>query len=232
MNVFGLVVRAFSNLSFRARLIISNAVLASVVIISIAYYTLARADAGDKFLAGQLTQNVLDSVESELNGRSSLYANDLNGFFVSMTGDMETVRDTLEAALSVTAGATGPDDLRELTQLPQGSWDNPNTDAGSIFVSARDEIPNSILSEIMVARQIDFIAPAILDRNDDALAVYFGSVLGETLYYPNIDLAAILPADFDVSQRPWFLNAAPEQNTTSAIVWSEPYQDAALNGLV
>ena len=64
------------------------------------------------------------------------------------------------------------------------------------------------------------------------VALYFGSLEGETLYYPNIDLAAILPSDFDITQRPWFVAAAPSQNPKQAVVWSVPYQDAALHGLV
>lgn len=231
MNVFIAPLRAFSNLSFRTRLIIANSALASLVIIGISYYTLVRASANDALLGDSLTESTRDQVESELNGSTSFYANSLDDFFITIANNIETVRSTLEVVLSAQsateAGYPGP-----LIRLPTGVWDNPNNEVVSIFIPPFESIPTSVLAEVGIARQIDVIAPQILSRNEDALAVYFGSVLGETLYYPNIDLAALLPSDFDVTQRPWFLSAGPQQNGTGEVVWAEPYQDAAQNGLV
>jgi GAF domain-containing protein/HAMP domain-containing protein len=79
---------------------------------------------------------------------------------------------------------------------------------------------------------MDLLAPSILQANPDVIAVYFGGSSGYTLYYPNIDLAAIVPADFDVTGRPWYLKAAPDSNPGGDAVWSDPYLDAALNGIV
>lgn len=231
MNVFMSPLRAFSNLSFRTRLIIANSVLASLVIIGISYYTLVRASANDALLGDSLTESTRNQIESELNGSTSFYANSLDDFFVTFANNIETVRSTLEVVLSAQsateAGYAGP-----LIRLPGGVWDNPNNEVVSIFIPPFDIVPDPILAEIGLARQIDVIAPQVLKRNEDALAVYFGSVLGETLYYPNIDLAALLPSDFDVTQRPWYVSAAPGQNSAGEVVWAEPYQDAAQNGLV
>ncbi|HET7144604.1 MAG TPA: cache domain-containing protein, partial [Anaerolineales bacterium] len=119
-----------------------------------------------------------------------------------------------------------------LTRSSNGSWDNLNSENRSIFISSRTDLPDAIVSELNILKQVDFIAPPLLLRNPNILAIYFGSVEGETVYYPNIDLAAILPPDFNIAQRPWFTAAEVDQNPQKKIVWSVPYQDAALNGLV
>jgi GAF domain-containing protein/HAMP domain-containing protein len=81
-------------------------------------------------------------------------------------------------------------------------------------------------------KYMDFPVPTMLSANPDTVAVYFGGVAGETLYYPNIDLANVVPPDFDVTKRPWFVKAAPAANPDHKAVWSDPYLDAALHGLV
>jgi len=119
-----------------------------------------------------------------------------------------------------------------LSKNIKGSWDNPNTEIGSVFIPAASDLTSSMISELNTARHMDLVAPSILEANPDVIAVYFGSTTGYTLYYPNIDLAAIVPADFDVTGRPWYVDAAPEENPDKAAVWSDPYLDAALNGIV
>ena len=119
-----------------------------------------------------------------------------------------------------------------LTQLSQGSWDNSNSDPSSIFIPAGAVVSDAVVSELNTFKHLDFYAPTVLEGNPDAIAIYFGGARGETVYYPNIDLAAILPPDFDVTGRPWYTAAAGAQNPSGAAVWSVPYQDAAQNGLV
>jgi GAF domain-containing protein/HAMP domain-containing protein len=86
--------------------------------------------------------------------------------------------------------------------------------------------------ELNKLKHLDFVVPGKLQANPDVVAMYFGGVSGETVYYPNIDLATIVPPDFDVTQRPWFVKAAPSQNPQHQAVWAAPYLDAALHGLV
>jgi GAF domain-containing protein/HAMP domain-containing protein len=101
-----------------------------------------------------------------------------------------------------------------------------------VFIPAALEITNALASELNTMKNMDSVAPAMLEMNSDTIAVYFGSSSSFTLYYPNIDLAAIIPPDFDVTGRPWYVAATPEQNPGRNAVWSEPYLDAALNGIV
>ena len=79
---------------------------------------------------------------------------------------------------------------------------------------------------------MDFVAPTRLQANQDVIAYYFGGPSGETLHYPNIDLASVVPADFDVTQRPWYVGASPAHDPARTVTWSTPYLDAARQGLV
>jgi hypothetical protein len=221
--------------SFRSRLIWSNVLIVALALVGTTLFALYRANITSTFLTDQLTESVVQQTEKELTATATQRAADLNTFFSAVTGDMTTLNNTIQMLVGqeaiLNSGAYW-DGRQALSTLPQGSWDNPNSEPGSVFIPARAEIPDSLYSEINAIKQIDFIAPALLKKNADMLAVYYGSQQGATLYYPNIDLAAILPADFDITQRPWFLSAAPTQNPKQTITWSTPYQDAALNGLV
>ncbi len=116
--------------------------------------------------------------------------------------------------------------------MPQGSWENPNTEPASIFISNQGEIPESILSEVSIVREIDSTVPGIMEKNPDVLAIYFGSVLGEMLHYPNIDLAASLPPDYDVTKQAWFAQASPQADPTRKTICSDPYRNAALKPVI
>jgi len=213
-------------LSFRTKLIISNAILASAVMIAMAFYLISRATASSDFLAAKLTQAVQDVTEKELKNTADRFAGELDQFFGALLSHMETVTSSLQIAMASGRTEAAPGDS-SFRQLPDGGWDNPDTEPASIFISSREEIPEAVLAEINVLRQIDLVVPGIMEQNPDILAIYFGGVLGEVFHYPNIDLAASRPADYDVTQQAWFVGAAPAANPTRATVCSDPYQSGA-----
>ncbi|MEW6031182.1 MAG: GAF domain-containing protein [Chloroflexota bacterium] len=227
--------RRLSALSFRVRLIWGTVLVVALALTVMTLFVLYRTGRSTTALSDRLSLSLIQKTEKELNDAAAQYASELDRFFLLVTSDMTTLSSSVQSMLAEEAllNANAYWDAREsLVTLPQGSWDNPNNEPGSIFVPARAEIPDSIYSELTAIKQVDFIAPLLLEKNPDMLAVYFGGQQGETLYYPNIDLAAILPPDFDVTQRPWFAAAAPTENPDRKIAWSVPYQDAALHGLV
>src|SRR3972149_4654919 len=78
----------------------------------------------------------------------------------------------------------------ELKQLPNGSWDNSDGELGSIFLPAKVEIYDELARELIALKGLDFFIQGLLDKNPDIIAIYFGGTSGETVYYPNVDLAA------------------------------------------
>ncbi len=227
--------RTIPGFSFRSRLIWNNGLLVVITLAATTFFALNRTSQTNAFLTEQLTQSVTEKTEKEINAATTQHASELNGFFLSVTDDTTTLSRTIQSLFAKEAilNANPSWDARAaLSALPQGSWDNPNDEPGSIFIPARPEIPDSIYLELNAIKQVDFIAPSLMEENPNIIAIYFGSRQGVTLYYPNIDLAAIVPPDFDITKRTWFTAAEPSQNPDGDFVWSEPYQDAALHGLV
>ncbi|MFZ5857568.1 MAG: GAF domain-containing protein [Chloroflexota bacterium] len=225
----------FSGMSFRSRLSWSTVLIVAIAVAATTIYTFYRTGLTNTYLTGQITESVENQTEKELTFAAARHARDLDNFFTSASSSITTLGTSIQNLLKPYAmvNTSGSWDARnKLSRLPNGRWDNPNTEAGSIFVPAQEQLPDPLVAELNILKQIDFIAPSMLKENPDMIALFFGSMQGETLYYPNVDLAAILPPDFDVTERTWFLLASPSQNPDRKVVWAVPYQDAAQNGLV
>jgi len=223
------------SLSFRTRLIIANIVITFVALAAMGYYIYYRAQADTAYLTSQLDKSLQTHASDTLTATSTEQSNELNNFFVSAKKDIVNLGSTTEKLLSQEhslSNGTYWNASEQLYRLANGSWDNSRNDAGSVFIPASAELTDPLTAELNAVKQLDFVAPTILKSNPDAIAVYFGGLPGETIYYPNIDLASLVPPDFDITKRPWFVSANPSANPTHNTVWSEPYLDAAQNGLV
>lgn len=219
--------------SFRSRLRWSAVALVGFTMIATAAYTAYRAFQTNAFLTGQIDASVTSLAEKEITSIATRRALELDGYFAPVNDGMKTLGKSIQRLLDQqTPVVTSWNAKDRLTQLTPGVWDNSNEDPGSIFVPKQVALSDALIGEINALKQIDFLAPTLLENHPDMIALYFGGAQGETLYYPNVDLANILPPDFDITQRPWYLAAEPGANPESKVVWSAPYVDAALNGLV
>lgn len=227
-------------ISLRTKLTVANLLITLLAILWIGYYLLSRTQTLNALLTDQLERSVEQEAANRLSGLLTEGASNLNAFFGSTEKNLKTARIATEAFLlqesSIGEGIYISGQFWNaadiLFPLSNGSLDNPNHESGSIFLPAHASLNSDLVREINTLKQLDTIAPVILKENTNIIALYFGGTGKETLYYPNIDLANIVPPDFDVTQRPWFLVAKPEANPSRKIVWSVPYQDAALHGLV
>ncbi|MGE5073011.1 MAG: cache domain-containing protein, partial [Anaerolineae bacterium] len=222
--------------SLRTRLILANILVIAVSIAALGYYVYYRGQESTTFLTTELESNVQSKAVDTLTTTSLTQAQTLNQIFTTVRTDVNRIGVTVNAMLSqqATLGAGAYWNASDsLARLQNGSWDNTSrTDPASVFIPARVDLNEELVSELNTLKQLDFTIPKILESNPDMIAAYFGGPSGETLYYPNIDLANIVPPDFDVTGRPWYTKAAPEQNQGRVAVWSDPYLDAALHGLV
>ncbi len=216
--------------SFRARLTVSTVGLVILIMVISAWFTFYRTDAVNSFLTQRLTQSLQTQTEAQLTSMALQRALETDAFFQNITDDMASLSRIL--ALAFAQEDTLPTAPVVLERLPQGSWDNPDSDPGSIFVPIRPALSSDLLKEIGVLRALDAPALATIDIHPEITAIYFGSVQGAILYYPNINLAAHVSADFDATQRPWFVAAHPSVNPERKVVWSTPYLDAAGHGWV
>lgn len=224
-----------ARLNLRAKLTLGNMVIIFIAIFGMGYYVYFRIQESNATLTSQLETNIRSKEEDNLLTTSKEQAALLNSFFASMSKDTATLGSIQEDMFSkgalLNSGAYW-DASTSLFRLPSGNWDNSNSEIASIFIPADAELTDALASKLNVVKQIELMLPSIFAGNPDIVAIYFGGTSRETVYYPNIDLAAIVPPDFDVTGRPWFVDAAPAQNPLGNIVWSTPYEDAALHGLV
>jgi GAF domain-containing protein/HAMP domain-containing protein len=222
--------------SLRARLILVSVVLTAAAIAAMGFYVYFRGQQATALLADQLEASIRQQAEANLNAESAEQVGVLNTFFGDMRRDITDAGTSAAQLLTKQTSLSAPtywDATVSITQLASGSWDNPSgIDPASVFIPVQTSFDEGLAARLNTLKYLDFVVPGKLQANPDAVAVYFGGLSGETVYYPNIDLANVVPADFDVRQRPWYLKASPADNPTGGAVWSEPYLDAALHGLV
>ncbi|MGB7876860.1 MAG: GAF domain-containing protein [Anaerolineales bacterium] len=222
--------------SLRAKILLANLLIVLIAVAAMGYFVFYRSQAANEFLAEQFDISVTREIENRLANIVSNEVNDISIFFSSMKNIIDTFGSTTGAFLSnensIELENAKWNAYFELSQLPSGSWDNSNNEVASVFLPERLRLSDDLARELAILKGLDYFTQGLLEKNSDVIAVYFGGKTGETVYYPNIDLAAIVPSDFDITSRPWYANALALPQTDRRAVWSTPYQDAALNGLV
>jgi len=229
-------IKQFFAVSLRTKIILGNLLIVLITVTVMGIFVFYRSQATNEFLVNQFDVSVTREIEDGLTVVVSDEVNNISIFFSSMKNVIETFGTTTGAFLSnestVNLESSGWNAYSELVQLPSGSWDNSNNDVASIFMPIGMRINDDLARELVAMKGLDYFIQGLIERNPEIIAFYFGGKAGETVYYPNIDLAAIVPPDFDITRRPWYVNAAGISQSKEKAVWSVPYQDAALNGLV
>jgi len=113
-----------------------------------------------------------------------------------------------------------------------GQYMNGESDVSSVFVPRFVDVDEDLLEILELGAHLDFILAPTYEGDPNTVAVYMGTTQDVTWYYPNISLGAVVPPDFSVTQRPWYLNAVPASNPERAVVWSPVYVDATGQGLM
>jgi methyl-accepting chemotaxis protein len=124
------------------------------------------------------------------------------------------------------------DQVATMKQDPtNGQWYNPKTEPSSSFIpNTVTKLTTPIKDTLDILTYLDSVFKAHYDL--DKYPTYFGAAgTGITRYYPNIDLGHVVPPNFDVTQRPWFVAANPTNDPQRLPVLSSLYNDATGNGL-
>jgi len=223
-------------LSLRNKIILGNIIIVLVAVAAMGFFLFFRSQAANEFLIDQFDASVKREIENELTSVVAREVDDISIFFYSMKNVVDIFGTTTGAFTSndkkISLEENEWNAYQALFQLPNGNWDNADSETSSIFLPADTNINNNLAKELAALKDLDFFAAGLLEENPEIVAIYFGGKSKETVYYPNIDLSALLPPDFDVTGRPWYVNASGFSEEDKKSVWSVPYQDAALNGLV
>lgn len=226
---------AFGKLNLRSKLTLGNMVITFLAIFIMGIYVYYRNQQANAQLTSQLETNTRNRVEENLLSTSKEQAALLDSFFTSLSSDTAVIGSTVKEIFEQRSGLDDGmywDASTALSRLETGSWDNSNDESASIFLPAASELTQPLVSKLNTLKYTELVFPSFLADNPDIVAIYFGGTLKETIYYPNIDLSNIVPPDFDITGRVWYVDASPQNNPDNKVVWSTPYQDAALNGLV
>lgn len=221
-------------LLLRGKLTAGNMAITFLVILVMGIYIYLRIQDGSRQLISSVEENARIRAEESIANTNKEQTALLGSFFESMGRNTQIVADSIKSILEDESlnNSSYWDSSASLTQLASGSWDNSNTEISSIFIPAGVDLSVPLTRKLNLLKHSELIFPSVLSGNPDIVAIYFGGKSKETIYYPNIDLANIVPSDFDVTGRQWYVSATPDKNPENSVVWSAPYEDAALNGLV
>ena len=115
---------------------------------------------------------------------------------------------------------------------PDGQYMNDETDVSDAFVPNFVDIDDELLTVLELGAYLDFILAPTYEGDPNTVAIYLGTEEDVLRYYPNINIGTLVPPDFQVTQRPWYVSAIPENNPGRAVVWSPVYVDATGQGLM
>ena len=227
--------REFALLDLRTKIvtaILGTGGIALVILISVA---------SDQFnqtvdsLTGRLDTSVRQFAEEQLVNTILIEANQANQEFAEIAEEAVGLAQTwiaLRGQRETLIQAPYWDARTSLIQLEGGQYGNKSTDPSSVFIPVGTPIDDALIADLNVSAYLDFAAPTILEKQPALRALYAIDARGVTRYYPNIDLAAVVPPDLDTTKRPYFTVASPLFNPNRLPRWTIPYVDAAGGGLV
>ena len=115
---------------------------------------------------------------------------------------------------------------------PEGQYLNSEEELASAFSPNVVEMNDELIYDLGTEAYMDFIVPHMQKSSPSVVAMYLGTEKDALRYYPNIHLGVLVPPDFQVTQRPWYLSANEENNSERKVVWSPVYVDATGYGLM
>jgi len=115
---------------------------------------------------------------------------------------------------------------------PDGQYMNDETDVSDVFVPHFVDIDDELLTVLELSAYLDFVLVPTYESDPNTVAIYLGMEQEMLRYYPNINIGTIVPPDFQVTQRPWYINCILENNPERKAVWSPVYADATGKGLM
>ena len=227
--------RRFRNLSVRGKITLGILITCLLALGLGAYTAVTNRTRISNTLSSRLETSVSLLAEEQLINDLTFQTNVINHSFEDIADETSKLAEywsNLERQKDDLGLGQYWDSSASLFQLPEGHYGNPASDASSVFIPAKYELSEGILASLNVSAYLDFYAPEVLKANPSMLAIYGIDDRGITRYYPNIELATLLPPDFDATKRPYYEISSPLFNPERKARWSIPYVDAAGGGLV
>lgn len=216
---------------------ISLGILATggVAVSIVSYFALSQISNITDLFGKRLETNVRRSAEEQLISRVENEAATANDFFKEIASHVEDISSYHASLLNrseILGLGTYWNSSEKLIQLSGGQYGNPAEDTSSVFIPSDVPPDESIFNSLNTSAYLDFTVPNHLDQDKSILAIYAIDTRGVVRYYPNIELASLLPPDFDATERNYYKITAPLFNPDGLTRWAIPYIDATGGGLV
>ena len=236
LGIFGVfVARRLSALNIRTKVVLGILGTGGLALAALALFAWFQTQQITNALSTRLDASVSQLAEEQLINTAFSQANQANQSFEDIKEEVVSLAKNwalLRAQATTLGQGSYWDAESSLMRLEGGQYGNPTTDFSSVFVPVEARLDASLLRELNVSAYLDFYAPAVLESHPSLLAIYAIDLDGVTRYYPNINLASLLPPDFDATGRPYFTITSPLFNPQRMARWTIPYLDATGGGLV
>jgi GAF domain-containing protein/HAMP domain-containing protein len=224
-----------SSLNIRTKIILGILVTGGLALGAVSIFAIAQAAQITDSLSGRLETSTKRLAEEDLVNTVYTEAEAANQSFNDVLDNVEGLAQnwvSLQEQKTVLGQGDYWNATTGLSQFPDGRYGNLPTDVSSLYVPATANLTDSLIVDLNTSAYLDFYAPSIMDSNSSLLAVYAIDTHGVTRYYPNINLAEVLPSGFDPRKRPYYEITSPLFNQKRISRWTIPYKDATGAGLV
>lgn len=228
-------VREFASLDIRTKIVIGILTTGGVSLGVLAIFAFNRGGQITTSISRRLETSVRLLAEEQLANKVFTEANLANQYFTDTSEEVSSLaftRGALQARRDVLNTGSYWDANSRLVLLNGGQYGNSPQDTASVFVPVNTMIDEAVIADLNTTAYLDLSAPGMLASNSSILAIYYIDYRGLVRYYPNINLASILPPDFDATSRPYYKITTPLFNPDRLTRWTIPYVDAAGGGLV
>ncbi|MBV6452310.1 MAG: hypothetical protein MHPDNHAH_03067 [Anaerolineales bacterium] len=227
--------RRFTNRSLRTRVAVGILFTGGIAVGFLSIYAINSAVRITDLLSQRLETSVQLLAEEQLINTINTEASNADRSFEKIEGDVLELAahwSSLYSQQEKLGQGSYWDASTALTQLEGGKYGNSTDDVSSVYVPAKVGLNGTIVNDLNTSAYLDFAVPSSLKSNASLLAIYAIDTRGITRYYPNIDLASLLPPDFDPTERAYYKITSPLFNPARSARWAIPYVDATGGGLV
>ncbi len=230
-----LALRQFNQFSLRAKIATSILVTGGLAVFTLTYYGFSAANSIVGDLTGKFEKSITNQTETGIKRVVQIEAEKADVLFSGIEDDLIHIaeyRSGIEDQSHLFNNGAYWNSSEKIFQLPGGQYGNSGNDPASIFIPNIYTVNEAMLADINTTAYLDFMAPGFMESHPQAAALYYISKLGYTTYYPNINLAENVPANFSPTTQPFYTIANPQNNPERLPRWTDPYQDPAGAGLI
>ena len=236
LSIFGIFVFSrLSALNIRTKVVLGILGTGGLALAVLALFAWFQTQQITDALSIRLDASVSQLAKEQLINTAFSQANQANQTFEDIEEEVASLAQNwtlLRSQTAILGQETYWDAESNLMRLEGGQHGNSTSDASSVFVPVGTRLDAALFRDLSVSAYLDFYAPAVLETHPSLLAIYAIDLRGVTRYYPNINLASLLPPDFDATQRPYFTITSPLFDPQRMPRWTIPYLDATGGGLV